>query len=94
MTILDSFVFDGRSERGSHYPWAEWLDGRIRQLSASDFPLGRVPKAFNNAVRLQAKKRGLSVRIQKHGDGVVIQAFKPGDATTEPASAPPRKKRK
>jgi hypothetical protein len=90
VTVLKQWDWAARSRQSTH-PWDTWLDGQIRRLAPSDFgALGHVPKAFANAAKLAAKKRGLLVRVQKDGDAVVIQAFRadgeaPATPTTEPA---------
>ena len=58
------------------YPWEEWLDGRVWQLTKGEDYNSRATTVIANA-RLQAKRRGgsLRTRLLKHEDGeqIVVQ---------------------
>src|SRR6516165_5464327 len=76
--VITGFVFSGRSFGKSKYDWSSWLDGSQWQLDPADVG-GAFPKHFKHQAHLAAKKRGLSVRVEKANGGYVIQAIKDGE---------------
>jgi hypothetical protein len=59
------------------YPWDEWLDGRVWELTPGE-DFAAKPSTFRANAQLQAKKRGGSVRVRTlrglHGkDRLVLQ---------------------
>jgi hypothetical protein len=72
MVILSNFDFGGGVGKQS-YPWAEWLDGQIRQLKAgTDFQCK--PETLVTLARNAAKKAGKVLHSKKVEGGVVLQA--------------------
>lgn len=70
--VLKQFAFGGRA--GVKYPWDEWLDGQIWELThGKDFNC--VVVNFRSAVYVEAKRRGKKVRISLRENSVVIQAW-------------------
>jgi hypothetical protein len=93
--VIQGFVFSGRAFGQSKYDWAKWLDGQAWQLEPSDVG-GAFPKHFAHQCKLAAKKRGVTVRVEKANGGYVVQAILPNaQPAAEPAAAtPPLKKGK
>jgi hypothetical protein len=59
----------------TRYPWDEWLDGNIWQLTkGDDFPSDAYN--FRNGAINAARRKGLKVRTSRSGDVVTIQAVR------------------
>lgn len=70
---ISEFNFQA-SNAGVGYPYGDWLNGAIWELSRNaDF--GATPKAMQAMLRKAAKKRGLKLRAKSSGDKLVIQAY-------------------
>ena len=86
--VLSSFEFSAQSSK-SRYPWADWADGKIRQLKQSeDFTCKA--GALVAMARSYAKKHGKATRASvKRDEGIVVLQF----YTPEPngAAAPTSK---
>lgn len=68
--------FDFRWRKGSNYPWDEWLNGQIWQLTTGqDFTIA--PVSLISSARYEAVDRGMKVRTRRLGEVVVLQAYKP-----------------
>jgi hypothetical protein len=60
---------------GSQYPWDEWLDGSVWEITPDDVVNGNLSR-FAGTARTQAKKREKKVRTRSNGAGnLVIQAY-------------------
>ena len=69
--VLKQFAFGGRA--GVKYPWDEWLDGQIWELThGKDFNC--VTGNFRSVVYVEAKRRGKKVRASVKENSLVIQA--------------------
>lgn len=70
--------YEFRKGPPDRYPWDQWLDGKIHRLTRGrekDFAVS--VKAFQSAAHWAAGARGLRVRTQSEGKGVVVlQSFK------------------
>jgi hypothetical protein len=86
--VIQGFVFSGRAFGQSKYDWAKWLDGQAWQLEPSDVG-GAFPKHFAHQCKLAAKKRGVTVRVEKANGGYVVQAVREDAQPTDAAAAPP-----
>ena len=73
--IVKKYQF--KRERGVNYPWAEWLDGKVRRFrKGSDFMCSA--HVFCTNSYLAAKRRGLKARLSIENDNtVMLQAYKP-----------------
>lgn len=70
--VVRGFRFRERTYQ--HYPWREWLDGRVRQFKrGEDFVVE--PISFVQAARLWAKRHGRNVTASVSGDTVTMQAL-------------------
>ena len=78
--LTDDSVFV-RRRRAPMYPWHRWLDGSIWRLTRGEDFHNRTPESFRQAVRDQAKKRGLVVRTAMDDfERVIIQVIDKGEA--------------
>lgn len=68
---LDKFP---KTNRPAKYPWKEWFDGRVWQLTkGEDFNTSVVN--FRSQAYIAATKHGLKVRVHANGDdAIVLQA--------------------
>ena len=77
--ILDSFPANAHPVgRGQPrlYPWAEWTDGQIYQLTAGrDFPTRVGVKGIAKRCTTHARNHGLKVRTHKVDDTTIIVQF-------------------
>ena len=70
--VLKEFAFQRPGV--SLYPWHDWFDGQIWELThGKDFNC--VVVNFRSAVYVEAKRRGKKVRISLRENSVVIQAW-------------------
>ena len=77
--VLADFEINGKGRR-TIYPWDEWLDGQIWQLTrGEDFKCKVL--SFRMAAKYAAVTRGLNVDVQVRGDTVTIQAIKAENGT-------------
>lgn len=68
-------TFNFTSRRSPFYPWDEWFDGRIWQLTkGEDFSVSL--HSFRTCAYLAASKRGGRVRSSTSGDVVTLQFLK------------------
>lgn len=82
-------VVDAVPPRKTHYPWAEWLDGRLWRLhSGVDIPASGYV-GFAQTAKSAARSRGVQIEIHERGDYVYLQAFpQPTTARPEWAARP------
>ena len=77
------------NHKRAKYPWGEWLDGRVWELTeGEDFikPEGCSISRFRNVVYVAAKKRGKKARVHVDGKKVYVQAFPFTNGITDAAS--------
>lgn len=81
--ILTSFEFKTGGSRGGRYPWGEWLDGQIRQLTAEDWGATKPNNLIWN-LKKHAKLAGKALRLafDKEGGTITFQAY-PVEANAE-----------
>lgn len=60
--------------RHTVYPWDQWLDGGIWQLSEVEIKGGI--RLFRTAIYTAAKRRGLKVTVNVRGDNIYIQSIR------------------
>jgi len=60
-------------QRGSRYPWGEWLDGSVWMLTQGEDFSGTA-EHFRAHVYSAAKVRGLAAKTSRTGDTLYIQA--------------------
>jgi len=79
---IDSMPVTTRT-RKSIYPWDEWTDGSIWQVTeGEDFTSS--PKTFVQGCYAHAKRHGLKVEVRSVGESVVVFRFVPaGEAPAE-----------
>jgi hypothetical protein len=83
----------GGQGRKAIYPYAEWLDGQIRQLEPG-IDYTAKPQSVVASIRQTAENRGLKLRSRfTHDttgkvDGIVIQAYEPEVAEPEEVEQP------
>ena len=70
--VLKSFDFTGRSG-AAKYPWNEWLDGRVWELSFDHDVKSKSKESFRSSCHLAAERLGGSCRTSISGDKIVIQ---------------------
>ena len=65
-------------KRPSKYPWHDWFDGRVRELTVGvDFKT--TIECFRSTIGVAAKLRGVKVITRAIGDKLYLQAqLKPG----------------
>lgn len=86
--VLSEFDFKGRRTGGHEkYPWSEWFDGQIWQLSPAteaqpegDFP--GLADDFRTTCYSAAKRRKVSIRTSALSDGTLV-VQKVGDLPTQ-----------
>jgi len=73
--VIKKFEFPERSIGESKYPWDEWLDGRIHELSLDD---GEKADTVRSLAYSQARRRGMTVKVAVTAEGkaMVVQASK------------------
>ena len=88
---------DFRSARGS-YPWAEWLDGQIRQLTQGEDFSCKVSSLRLQAHKQMAGNKDMMVRTNTLPDGksIILQAVPRSGSTAaaKPKAAAPKKAKK
>ena len=68
--VLKNYNF--KSANYSKYPWSEWTDGRVYQITRYvDFTVE--PASMKQQLQTNSVKRGLSVRVDVTGDTVTFQ---------------------
>ena len=70
--VLKSFHFTGRSG-ASKYPWNEWLDGRVWEISFDRDVKSKHRESFRSLCHTAARHRGGTCRTSISGDTIVIQ---------------------
>lgn len=95
--VLKEFTFGERAAKASKYPWAEWMDGKIRMLEGGE---GKDFQSKCAAIlaqaRSKAKKAGMALRAshKKDSNTVVIQFYTPPVEQTAEAPAAETKAKK
>lgn len=77
--ILKDFVFTKPHDTRRIFHWAEWADGKIRELTAGeDFPRKYRPEDVQVRAHNYARTSGIKVRTQKiNNQKIVVQFYKP-----------------
>lgn len=77
--ILKDFVFTSPTDRRRVFPWAEWADGKIRELTAGeDFPRKYKLEEVQTRAHIYARNHGMKARTQKiNNRKIVVQFYKP-----------------
>jgi hypothetical protein len=66
----------GYGQRGSKYPWDEWLNGKVWLLvPGTDFDLSIT--SMQSSVTNAARSRGIKITMRKREEGLYIQAVFP-----------------
>lgn len=90
--LEDGFKFESR--RGvAKYPWDEWLDGSVWELSRDeDYPGVKDATNFITTVKAAAKREGKRVRSATLDGGkrVVIQSFVDEEVAAEEGTEAPK----
>lgn len=88
--VLEQFEFGTTGASKGRYPWAEWTDGKIRELKhGEDFQCK--PSTMATMVRGYAKKNGLTARVcARRGENKVVIQFPVAGA---PEATPPKERK-
>jgi hypothetical protein len=75
--ILEDHSWTRGKRRGSSYPWAEWFDGKTRELvRGEDFT--STLKSFRTTAYVAAKRAGVTVRselrVTETRESIIIKA--------------------
>ena len=92
MKVLKTFEFPDNA-RSSKHDWQTIMDGTIRELTQGVDFSGKA-KWFKVQCRLQAKKKGLKVRVHADDTKVVVQFYDPNAQQQEPQQQAPAKAKK
>jgi hypothetical protein len=87
-TILPTYDWSESSKhtdkpRTRLYPWPEWLDGRIRELTKGEDFDGPAA-SFANVARTTANRKGIKVRVRSLGESTVVLQAHLDDARSAP----------
>jgi len=82
---LDSYEFRSFGTSGSSYPWDDWADGSIWQLTKGEDFTAK-PQTVAQQARKWAKANGFKVHVsaEKDGDKVVLQFVRKDAETPKP----------
>ncbi len=92
---LDKFEFRSFGTSGNSYPWNDWADGNIWQLTKGEDFTAK-PQTVAQQARKWAKTNGFKVHVsaEKDGDKVVLQFVRKDAETPKPeATVTTRKSR-